>query len=209
MTQKTINTFIIELYSRGPRRNYPINKTHVYHFDNIWSLDFLGLRKYGPDNNRNYRYILVVIDNFSKIGWTILLKNEIAQTVKDSFENIITSSKSKPNLIATDRAKEFYDKFFQNFLNKNNTKVCSRNASLGDVFAEIFNRSVRDLLIKLVFEREDGTWNDILPTLRKQDNNRVHSFKNLSPIQASLENNEVFVYHNLLDKRKKKNQSFK
>ena len=28
-------------------------------------------------------YVLVVIDNFSKFGWTVPLKHKIAQTIKD------------------------------------------------------------------------------------------------------------------------------
>ena len=107
MTQKNIKTFINEIYSRRPRKNYPTNKTNVCYIDNIWSLDILDLKDYGTENNRGYRYVLVIIDNFSKYGWTIPLKNKNASTIKDSFEKILTSSKRKPNLIESDRGKEF------------------------------------------------------------------------------------------------------
>ena len=65
------------------------------------------MKNYGSENNIGYRYVLVVIDNFSKFGWTVPLKNKNAQTKKNSFENFIISSKRKPNLIETDRGKEF------------------------------------------------------------------------------------------------------
>ena len=64
------------------------------------------------------------------------------QTIKDSFENILISSKRKPSLIETDRGKEFYNNIFQDFLNKNNIKVYSINSSYGAVFAERFNRTM-------------------------------------------------------------------
>ena len=163
----------------------------------------LDLKDYGPENNRGYRYVLVTIDNFSKFGWTTPLKNKNAITIKDSFENILTSSKRKPNLIETDRGKEFYNNNFQDFLNKNNIKLYSRNSSFGAVFAERFNRTIRDLLKKIVFEQGDGNWIDVLPTITKQYNNKVHSSTNLSPKDASLKKNEGLVYKNLLDKRKK------
>ena len=203
MTQKNIKSFINEIYSKPPKKNYITNKTDVYHIDDIWSLDILDLKDYGPENNRNYRYVLVIIDNFSKYDWTISLKNKNAQTIKDSFENILINSKGSPNLIETDRGKEFYNNIFQDFLNKNNIKLYSRNTSLGAVFAERFNRTIRDLLKKVVFEKSDGNWIDVLPTITKQYNNRIHSSTKLSPKDASLKKNEGFVYKNLLDKRNK------
>ena len=203
MSQKNIKIFIDEIYSKPPKKFYPTNKTNVYHFDDIWSLDILDLKDYGPENNKGYRYVLVTIDNFSKFGWTIPLKNKNAQTIRDSFENILISSKRKPNLIETDRGKEFYNNIFQEFLNKNNIKLYSRNSSYGAVFAERFNRTIRDLLKKIVFEYGDANWIDVLQTITKQYNNKVHSSTKLTPIQASLKKNEGYVYKNLLDKRKK------
>ena len=162
----------------------------------------LDLKDYGPENNRGYRYVLVVIDNFSKFCWTVPLKNKNALTIKDSFENILISSKRKPGLIESDRGKEFYDNIFQNFPNKNNIKLYSRNTYLGAVFVERFNKTNRDLHKRPVFEKGDGNWIDVLSTIRKQYNNRIHSSTKLSPKDASLKN-ERFVYKDLLDKRRK------
>ena len=203
MTQKNIKIFINEIYSKPPKKYYNTNKTNVYYNDDTWSLDILDLNDYGPENNKGYRYVLVIIDNFSKFGWTVPLKNENAQTIKYSFENILIKSKRKPNLIETDRGKEFYNNIFQDFLNKNDIKHYSRNSSYGAVFAERFNRTIRDLLKKIVFEQGDANWIDILPTITKQYNNRTHSSTKLSPKDASLKKTEGLVYKNLLDKRQK------
>ena len=203
MTQKNFKFFINEIYFKPPKKNYITNKTDVYHIDDTWSLDILDLKDYGTENNRGYRYVLVTIDTFSKYGWTVPLKNKNAQTIKESFENILISSTRKPNLIESDRGKEFYNNIFQDFLNKNDIKLYSRNTFLGAVFAERFNHTIRDLLKKRVFEKGDSNWIDILPTVTKQYNNRIHSSTKLTPIQASLKKNEGFVYKNLLDKRKK------
>ena len=197
-----------EIYSKHPKKIYSTNKTDVYHIDDIWSLDILDLNDYGPENNRKYRYVLVVMDNFSKFGWTVSLKNKNAQTIKESLENILISSKRKPNLIETDRGEGYYNNIFQNFLNQNNIKLYSRNTSLGAVFAERFNRTIGDLLKGVVAEKGDANWVDVLLTKTKQYINGIHSSTRLTPIQASIKNNESFVYKNLLDKRKKKNQSF-
>ena len=208
MTRKNNKIFINEIYSKGARKSYPTNKTDVYHIDDTWSSDILDLKDYGPENNRGYRYVLVVIDNFSKFGWTIPLKVKNAQTIKDSFENVLISSKSKPNLIESDRGKEIYKNIFQSFLNNNNIKLCSRNTYLGAVFSERFNRTIRNLFKRPVFEKGDANWTDVLPKTTKQYNNRLHSSTKLTPIQASLKKNEGFVYKKLLDKRKKVTPKF-
>ena len=208
MTQKNIKIFINEIYSKPLRKKYYTNKTDVYLNDDIWSLDILDFEDYGPENNRNYRYVLVIIDNFSKFCWTAHLKNKNARTIKDSFENILISSKTKPNLIESDRGKGFYNNIFQDFLNRNSIKLYSRHTSVGAVFAERFNRTIRDLLKNIVFEHLDANWIDILPTITKQSNNGIHSSTNVTPIQASLKKNEGFVYRNLLDKCKKVTPKF-
>ena len=97
MTQKIFKLFINEIYSKPPKKNYITNRTDNYHIDDIWSFDILDLKDYGPENNRKNRYVLVIIDNFSKFEWTIPLKNKNAQRLKDSFENIIKNSKRKPS----------------------------------------------------------------------------------------------------------------
>ena len=76
MTQKNIKIFINETFSKPPKKYYPTKKTDVYHIDGTWSLDILDLKVYGPENNRGYRYVLVIIDNFSKFGWTEALKKK-------------------------------------------------------------------------------------------------------------------------------------
>ena len=64
------------------------------------------------------------------------MKNKNAQTIKNSFENILINSKRKANLFETDRGKEFHKITFQNFLNYTNIKHYTRNTSLGANFAE-------------------------------------------------------------------------
>ena len=130
------------------------------------------------------------------------MKVKNAQTIKDSSENILIISK-KPNSFETDLGKDFYNNIFEDLLNKNNIKLYSRNTYLGVVFAERFNKTIRDLLKRPVFEKGDAKWVDVLPTITKQYNNRVHTSTKLSPKDASLKKNEGFVNKNLMDKRKK------
>ena len=114
-------------------------------------------------------------------------------------------SKRKTNLIESDRGKEFFkNNFFQDFINKNNIKIYSRNTSLGAVFAGRFNHTIINLFKKIVFEQGDAKLIDVSTTLTKQYNNREHTSTKLTPSEASLKKIEGFGYNNLLNKRKNK-----
>ena len=114
-----------------------------------------------------YRYALVVIDKFSKFGWTVSLKNKNAPTLKNFIENILITSKRKSNLLETNAGGKFVYKIFTDFLNKINIERHSRNNSLGAVFAKCFSRTIRNLLKKPVFEQDDANCFQIPPTITK------------------------------------------
>ena len=68
---------LAKFYSKPLKNNYATNRTDVYNIKDIWSLDILDLKDYGFENTREYTYVLVLIDNFSKYGWTVPLKKKL------------------------------------------------------------------------------------------------------------------------------------
>ena len=104
------------------------------------------MNEYGPKNNRGYRYILVVIDNFSKLVSTIPLINKYAQSLTDTFSKIVKNSKRKRNLLETDDGTVDVIKIFNKFQKNNSIERYSRNKTPGEVFAERFNKTERNLL---------------------------------------------------------------
>ena len=66
MKQDNINTFIDEIYSKPPHKKYSTNKTVFKSIDDFWSIDITDLNDYCPEENRGYRFILVVVDKFSE-----------------------------------------------------------------------------------------------------------------------------------------------
>ena len=81
------------------------------------------MNDYGLKNNRDYRYVLVVIDNFSEFGWTIPLTNNYAPLITDTFSEIVKSSNRKPNLLETDDGKEYINKIQRIFEIEYNRKI--------------------------------------------------------------------------------------
>ena len=137
------------------------------------------MNDYCIKNNKGDRYISVEIDNFSKFGWTIRLENKCAQSITDAFSQIVKSSKQKPNLLETDDGKERKNKILNEFSNNHNIKSYSRKTTIGAVFAERFNRTVRNLLKK-------ADWLSELPSVIKQYKKTIHHSTKMKPIDASL-----------------------
>ena len=106
------NIFINEIYiQKDLRKNYPTNKVVYKGIDDTWSTDLIQMDDYGIKNNDNYKYILTIIDNFTKFAWCIPLQNKYGQTITNEFSTIINKSKRKPKKIHTDqriRILQFY-----------------------------------------------------------------------------------------------------
>ena len=166
------------------------------------------MNDYGPKNKKGYRYILVVIDDFSKFGWTTPLENKFSQSITDAFSEIIKSSNRKPSHLETDDWKVYVNKIFNEFLNNNNIKRYSRYTDKGAVIAERFNRTIRSLLKKPVFLAGNADWLSELPSVIKQYNNTIHSSIKMFPIQASKKSNQKLINNNLKDDREVQNPKF-
>ena len=76
MTQKTIKVFFEEIFLKQTKNKYSTKKTYVLYIDEYWCLEILEVKDYSSENLRGYIFILVVIDIFRKLGWTIPLKKE-------------------------------------------------------------------------------------------------------------------------------------
>jgi len=120
MNKNITEIFINEIYSKPPRKNYETNKIVYNHIDEVWSIDLADMIDYKISNNKGFRYIFIIVDNFSKYLWCLLLKNKNSQTITNEFSNILTTSKRSPLKLESDRGTEFYNNIFQNFLKDKN-----------------------------------------------------------------------------------------
>ena len=202
-------TFIDEIYSKAPKKNYETNKIFYNHTDEIWSNDLADMIDYKISNNKGYRYIFVAIDHFNKYLWGKPLKNKYNQTITNEFSNILTTSKRKPLKLESDRGTEFYNSIFQNFLKSKSIHHYSRFTDKGPSIAERVIRTIRNLLKKPVFEKRNADSISELPSIIKQYNNTIHSSTKMTSIQASKKVNEKEVFPNLRDDRVKRQPKFK
>ena len=83
--------FVDEIYSKPPKKNYPTNKIVYNHIDEIWSINLTDMIDYKTSNNKGFRYIFLIKDNFSKYTWCIPLRNKYGETITKEFSNILST----------------------------------------------------------------------------------------------------------------------
>ena len=151
MKRDLIKRFIDEIHSKPPIKNYPTNKIKYNYIDETWSIDLADMIDYKPSNNKGFRYIFIIIDNFSKYLWAIPLENKFSQTITNELSNILSSSKRSPLKIESDRGADFYNIIFQNFLRSKNIHHYSRFTDKGPSIAERVLRTIRNFSKKPCF----------------------------------------------------------
>ena len=57
--------------------------------------------------NKGFRFLLSVIDIFSKYVWVVPLKDKKGVSIVDAFQKILDDSNRKPNKIWVDKESEF------------------------------------------------------------------------------------------------------
>ena len=94
---------------RPHRIHFLRSKTIVSGIDKQWQADLADLSELSEENDGN-RYILTVIDCFSKYAWAIPIKRKDAKTLEQAFTHLFTISEPRvPDRLQTDKGLEFYN----------------------------------------------------------------------------------------------------
>ena len=101
------------------------NKRKVYSSfkDNIWGLDLADMQLLSKFNS-GFRFLLCVIDIFSKYAWVTPLKYKKGVSIVNAFQIILKESNRKPNKIWVDKGSGFYNISFKKWLKDNDIKKC-------------------------------------------------------------------------------------
>jgi len=83
------------------RRKFARRRVTVNGVDNIWSADLVDMQALAKYND-GVKYLLNVIDVFSKYAWSVPLKDKTGK-----FEAIIKSCGRQPDMLWVDRGSEF------------------------------------------------------------------------------------------------------
>jgi Chromo (CHRromatin Organisation MOdifier) domain len=157
--------------------------------------------------NKGYRYMLNVIDIFSKYAWSIPLKDKKGTTVLDGFKQIVNESKRIPKKIWVDEGKEFYNKDVTGWLKENDITRYSTHGEHKSAVVERFNRTLKEIMWKRFTAENTRNWINMIDKLIFDYNKRLHSTLGMTPAKASLKENEIKVIENTLNKTRKIPQS--
>ena len=92
-------------------RKFKKRKVYSSFTDNIWGVDLADIQLLSKFNKR-FRFLLCVIDIFSKYPWVTLLKDKKGISIVNAFEKVLDDLKRKPNKIWVDKGSEFYNNSF-------------------------------------------------------------------------------------------------
>ena len=85
-----------------------IQKVYSTFKDSIWGADLADMQSINKFN-KGFRYLLCVIDIFSKYAWVVPLKDKNGVSIVNEFQSILKKSNKKPNKIWVDKGSEFYN----------------------------------------------------------------------------------------------------
>lgn len=98
------------------RRTFPRSRVVVDTIDSMWDGDLADVSNISSHND-GYKFLLVLIDIFSRFLFLIPLKNKQHQSITDGF-NLVFQSGRKPNTIRTDKGSEFKNRWVKAFFKK-------------------------------------------------------------------------------------------
>ena len=93
--------------------------------------------------NKEIRFLLCVIDIFSKYAWVVPLKDKKRCKHCYDISSILKQSNRKPNKIWVDKGSEFYNALFKKWLQDNDIVMYSTHNEGKFVVAERFIRTVK------------------------------------------------------------------
>ena len=140
--------------------------------------------------NDDYRYMLTVIDCFTKMVWLYKLKDKQTKTVIEQFRVLFQECDELPANLQTDLGKEFNSRAFAEFL---------ENAGVNHYFAygdrkvsivERFNRTIQVLLYAMMDHHNTHEWTDLMDDARQIYISRRHSTIKMTPQAAELSENQ-------------------
>ena len=125
-------------------------------------------------HNKGIRYLLCVIDLFSKYAWFVPLKDKKGVSIVNAFQSILKKSNRKPNKIWVDQGSQFYNNVFKKWLKDNDISMYSTYNEGKYVVAERFIRTFKNKIYKHMTTISKNDYFDVLDDIVDKYNNTYH-----------------------------------
>ena len=171
------------------RRKFNRRKVLVNGIDKIWAADLVDMQAFFKFN-RGVKYLLAVIDVFSKYGWLIPLKDKTEKSVASVLKTIF--KERKPEKMWVDKGKEFYNKDVKDSIELYSTENEEKSSVV-----ERWIRMMKEKMWKYFSASHTNVYIDVLPDLVREYNNTGHSSIKMTPTKARKKENKLRVWRNL------------
>jgi len=193
---------------RPVRKRFPRNPYTVNNINDVWESDLVDVQSLGKYND-GIKYLLTVIDVFSKYLHIIPLRSKTGKAVTTAFQTILKDPKyskpirRRPVWVRTDRGKEFLNKSFQDMLKRQGIQfqVC-RNPDVKCSVIERAHRTIRDKLYKYFTYKNTYRFVDVLQDFVRGYKAAVHSTTGMSP--ARVTDSDILTIWKTMNKKQGK-----
>lgn len=179
----SIKEDVVNELHKPARKHFKRRRVIVKGLNDLFQADLVEMIPYAKIN-RGYKYILVVINVFSKFVWCKPVKNKSGKEITAAMQEILTKIKSVPQNMQTDMGKEFYNKDFKILMEKWKINHYSTYSNLKASIVERVNRTLKNLMWKKFSLQGNYKWFDILPEIVKKYNNTKHRTIGCKPVDV-------------------------
>ena len=141
--------------------------------------------------NKGFRFLLFVIDIFSRYAWVVPLKDKKGASIVNAFQKILKESDRKPKKIWVDKESGFYNSSFKKWLKDNDIKMYSIHNEEKSVVAERFIRTLKTKIYKYMTLVSKTVYIDKLDDIVGEYNNTCHRKIKIKP--ADVKDNTYIV----------------
>ena len=164
-------------------RKFKKRKVYSAFKNNIWDADLEDMQLLSK-HNKGIRFLLCVIDIFSKYAWVVPLKDKKGISIVTAFQSILKKSNRKPNKIWVDKGSEFYNAYFKKWLRDNDIVMYSTHNEGKSVVAERFIRTLKSKIYKYMTSISKNVYIDKLDDIVDEYNNTYHTTNKMKPVDV-------------------------
>lgn len=144
--------------------------------------------------NDGTKFLLVLIDIFTKFLWVYPLKNKGGAAMKAAVTNWLDTIDRRPKVLMTDKGTEFTCRPVQQLLRGRGVEWQAAIGTLKASIAERVNKSLQVIIYKYLTQNETVRYIDVLASLVETYNKRGHrTLEGMSPRVADRPRSEAAV----------------
>ena len=151
--------------------------------DNNWAADLADMQLISKFN-KGFKFLLCVIDIYSKYAWVVPLKDKKVIIIVDAFQSILKKSNRKPNKICVHKDSEFYNRSMKSWLEKNDIEMYSTHNEGKSVVADRFIRTIKSKIYKHMTSISKNVYINKVDDIVNQYNNTKHRTIKMKPIDV-------------------------